>query len=143
MNRLIRVAFSPGQHDGKTSLGLLLIRIIQGGFMLLFHGWGKMAGFNEILAKGFHDPLGIGPKLSLILAIGAEVICSIAVIVGFGTRVAAIPLVITMLVAAFVVHGEDPFSKKEFALVYAIPFLLMIFSGAGRFSLDQVMQNRR
>ncbi len=141
MKKLPQLAFSPGKHDNKTSLGLLLIRIIQGGFMLLFHGWGKLSNFST-LAEAFPDPLGMGAKASLILAIGAEVICSIAVIIGFGTRIAAFPLVITMLVAAFLVHGDDPFSKKEFAMVYAIPFLLLIFSGAGRFSVDSLMDRR-
>ena len=41
-----------------------------------------------------------------------------------------------MLVAAFIVHGEDPFQKKEFALLYAVPFLMLIFTGAGAFSVD-------
>ena len=56
---------------------------------------------------------------------------------------AAVPLLVTMLVAAFVVHADDPWGKKEFALLYAIPALSLIFTGGGRFSLDQVIRNRR
>jgi putative oxidoreductase len=48
-----------------------------------------------------------------------------------------------MLVAAFVVHGDDPWSKKELALLYAIPFLTLGLTGPGRFSIDAWWQKRR
>jgi putative oxidoreductase len=64
------------------------------------------------------------------------VICSLAIIVGFKTRFAAIPPLITMMVAISIVHANDPWSKKEFALLYAIPFLVLIFTGAGAYSVD-------
>jgi putative oxidoreductase len=77
------------------------------------------------------------------------------VIVGLATRLAAIPVVIAMAVAAFVAHGADPWSmekaamaffageskswaSKEPALLFLIPFLALAFTGAGRFSLDAV-----
>ena len=41
-----------------------------------------------------------------------------------------------MLVAAGLIHADDPWAKKEFALMYLLPFLALLFTGAGRFSLD-------
>jgi putative oxidoreductase len=55
---------------------------------------------------------------------------------GLFTRLSVIPLIITMLVAAFVAHAGDPFSSKEPALLYLIPYLALLFSGPGKFSLD-------
>ena len=46
------------------------------------------------------------------------------------------PPVITMLVAAMVIHGADPFAKKEFALLYFFGFLAITLLGAGKYSLD-------
>jgi len=103
--------------------------------MLFAHGWGKLKGFSAISGK-FPDPLGIGSAPSLAMAVFAEVFCAIALILGLFTRAAAIPLLITMIVAAFIVHGANPFQKKEFALLYAIPFLVLILTGAGKFSID-------
>lgn len=125
-----------------NSLGLLVLRVGVGLFMLTAHGWGKLVNFGD-LAGSFPDPIGIGSAPSLVLAIFAEVICAVLLVAGLGTRFAAVPLLITMLVAAFVVHADDPWAKKEFALLYAIPFLSLIFTGGGRFALDRVVRFKR
>ncbi len=122
-----------------NDIGLLVLRLGVGAFMLVAHGWGKLAGFGD-LAGRFPDPIGLGSTFSLALAIFAEVLCALLVILGLGTRFAAVPLLATMLVAAFVVHADDPWSKKEFALLYAIPFLTLIFTGGGRFALDSLIR---
>jgi len=59
------------------------------------------------------------------------------VIVGYKTKIATLFPLITMLVAAFVVHASDPFGKKEMAVLYAICFLVIAISGAGKISLDK------
>jgi putative oxidoreductase len=118
-----------------TDVGLLLMRLLIGVMMLAGHGWGKIARLGADPVK-FADPFGLGATTSLVLAIFAEVVCSALIITGALTRFAAIPLLITMLVAAFIIHSDDPWQKKEFALLYAIPALTLVFTGAGRFSLD-------
>ncbi len=125
-----------------NDLGLLLLRLAVGGFMFFFHGWGKLANFAELSGK-FPDPLGVGSTFSLVLAIFAEVLCALLVMAGLGTRFAAVPLVVAMLVAAFVVHADDPWGKKEFALLYAIPFLTLVFTGGGRFALERFVRIKR
>jgi len=59
------------------------------------------------------------------------------VALGLLTRMAVVPLIITMLVAAFVIHGGDPFKKMESALLYLIPFIVIFWQGAGKFSIDE------
>lgn len=120
-----------------SSLGLLILRLGVGGFMLWFHGMPKLLNFSEKAAT-FPDPLGVGNSLSLGLAVFAEFFCSILLIWGILTRLAAIPLFATMITAAFIIHGEDPWNKKEFALLYAIPFLTLVFTGGGMFSIDHL-----
>lgn len=114
--------------------GLLLLRV-GAGLMMAGHGWGKVA---DLLAgrSDFADPIGIGPVPSLALAAFAEFACALAVVAGFKTRFAAVPVVITMLVAALVVHAGDPWGRKELAAVYAVAFLALVLTGGGRFSLD-------
>ena len=93
--------------DFIPSVGLLLFRIVFGGFMLVGHGWGKLMSFSEKAAT-FPDPLGIGNQLSMGSAIFCEVICAALVVLGLATRFAVLPLVFTMVIAAFAVHGGDP-----------------------------------
>ena len=116
-------------------IGKLILRLGMGGFMLT-HGWPKLM---KLFAGGpieFGDPIGLGPTFSLILTVFAEVVCSILLIVGFKTRWAAIPLAFTMLVAAFVVHLDDPFGRKEKALMYLVAYVAIALIGAGKHSLD-------
>ncbi len=129
------MAETPG---APVSFGLLLLRLVMGGLMLVNHGWGKLVNFGERSAT-FSDPLGIGSSASLALAVFAEVFCSVALILGFLTRATAIPLVITMWVAAFLHHAADPWSKKELAVVYSAAFLVLVFTGGGALSLDQIL----
>ncbi len=115
--------------------GKLILRLGLGGFML-GHGWPKLM---KLLAGGeiaFADPIGLGPTFSLVLAVFAEFVCAILLIIGYKTRWAAIPLIITMLVAGLIVHGDDPWGKKEFALLYAVGYIAIALLGAGKYSID-------
>jgi len=125
----------------NIDLGLLILRVFIGGFMMLQHGLPKLASFSKSF-NSFSDPLGLGSEISYLFAVFAEFICSILVMIGFFTRFAVVPLIITMLVAAFIIHGADPWSKKEFALIYAIPFISLFLTGAGKYSVDSRLANR-
>jgi len=124
-------------NQNLTDIGLLILRIGAGGFMLVAHGWGKFMNYfdTSFNSVAWADPIGIGPAMSHHLATGAEVGCSVLLILGVLTRLSAIPLAVTMGVAAFVVHADDPFKVKELALVYFIMFLTLVLTGGGRFSL--------
>lgn len=129
------------RRHGLKSVGLLILRLGIGG-MMLTHGLGKLSGFSDMVGS-FPDPIGLGQTPSLVLAIFAEFFCALLLMVGFLTRLAAVPLVINMAVAAFIVHAEDPWAKKEFALLYLVPALSLIFTGAGGFSIDALVWRRR
>ena len=127
-----------------NSIGLLILRLGIGGYMAS-HGWGKLqmvfAGNFE-----FEDPIGVGKGLSLVLAMMAEFVCALLVMLGLLTRLAAVPIVFTMAVAAFVYHSNDPWMgqvpSKEPALLFLIPFLALIFTGAGKLSCDALIVPR-
>jgi putative oxidoreductase len=117
-----------------TNVGLLILRVIPAAMMLVVHGWPKLSNFSQFSGQ-FPSVLVIGPTVSLLLAIFGEVVCPLFLIIGFGTRLAAIPAAITMFVAAFVIHLQDPFMKQEFPLLYGIMFLTLALTGGGKFSL--------
>lgn len=123
------------------NLVILLFRITVAVFMLT-HGWPKL---NKLLAGGeiqFGDPLGMGATPSLVLAVFAEFLCSVFIAFGFGTRLATLPLIITMSVAAFIVHGADPFGRKELALMYLLIYIFLFVVGSGKFSVDYYLTRK-
>lgn len=127
-----------------NDIGLLLLRLIFGGLMLVNHGLGKM---EKLFAGGeikFADPIGLGAELSLQLAVFAEVICAALLIVGAFTRFALMPLIFTMLVAVFIVHWADAFGDKEGGLLYLIPYVILFVKGSGKYSVDyQLFKDNR
>tara|TARA_R110002049_G_scaffold304112_2_gene499097 strand:- start:3861 stop:4256 length:396 start_codon:yes stop_codon:yes gene_type:complete len=118
-----------------TDLSLLILRISFAVLMFLNHGWPKVLNFEKAFSK-FPDPLGISSEISYSLAIFAEVFCPVLLVFGLFTRFASIPLIMTMIVAIFIVHGSDPFAKQELGLVYLFAFLVLFISGPGKYSLD-------
>ncbi len=131
--------FFPNKYGQSTDVILLLLRITFGGLMLVNHGWGKMGKFFADAPIKFGDPLGIGMEATLGLAVFSEVICAGLLVFGLFTRWAAIPLVVTMLVAVLIVHGADPLAKKEMAILYLIPYFALAWKGAGQYSLDYLL----
>jgi putative oxidoreductase len=123
-------------------LGLLLLRVSFGGLLLFCHGWPKLMNFSGI-APTFPNPYGLGPQLSLGLAVFAEVFCSALVMLGVATRLAAIPPSVTMATALLIIHSSDTYDVKEPSLLYLIPFLVLILTGSGKWSLDSLLTARR
>lgn len=134
---------TPEREALLRDAGLLLLRLGIGLLMAFSHGLGKVQKFLAGGPYQWADPIGLGPGVSLFLAGGAEFFCALAIAVGLATRLAALPLAFTMAVAAFVVHAQDPFAKKEFALLFLIPTLALVLTGPGRFSLDALIAGRR
>ena len=121
-------------QERLRAAGLLVLRLAAGGLMLS-HGIPKLMKWGT-LSDRFPDPFGVGSPASLALAIFAEVGCSALLVVGLFTRLATVPLMVTMLVAALMIHGDDPWSKKELAVVYLLMYATLAMTGPGRFSLD-------
>jgi putative oxidoreductase len=143
----------------SASIGLLILRLGIGGYMIT-HGWGKLQMLLAGGAEKFGDPIGLGSTISLAIVTTSEFLCALLIILGLATRLAAVPVVISMSVAAFVIHAGDPWTmeaaataffsgasktwfSKEPALLYLIPFLSLVFTGGGNLSLDGLISMRR
>ena len=133
--------FQTDTNAAYLNILVLLLRVAVAAFMIT-HGGPKL---SRLLAGGeihFGDPLGLGPGLSLGLVVFAEFFCSLLIGIGLGTRLAAIPLMIAMLVAAFISHGPDPFRQKEMALLYFLIYLALLVIGSRKYSFDYLMTRK-
>ena len=140
MNTILRFLY-PATRYGLGSSWLLLAARVAFGLLLMSHGVDKWQHFDA-LAATFPDPIGAGSRFALGAAIFAEVFCAAGVVVGAFYRLALIPVIFTMGVALFVVHGGDPFAAKELALAYLIVFSLLFLAGPGDFALDRIIGPR-
>ena len=134
---MLRFLFPYKVYPRPVDAMLMIMRLLFGGLMM-WHGVSKIDNFS-MLVENFPNPIGLGSRMSLYLAIFAEVICSAAVIVGAFYRLALIPLVFTMCVAMVMVHNGQSFAAKELALIFLVVFVLLFIMGAGRYSLDNMI----
>jgi putative oxidoreductase len=118
------------------NLGLAILRIGISSLMIR-HGFEK---FQElfILAEPVKFWMFTGKMawVMLFLAMFGELIAPIFIILGYKTRWAAVPAVITMAVAAFVYHAGHPIEKMEHSLLYLIGFMAVWLCGPGEWSID-------
>ncbi|WP_133946057.1 DoxX family protein [Epilithonimonas xixisoli] len=127
--------------EGLLNALILVIRLFV-GISMLTHALPKL---EKLIANDnieFMNFLGLGSAISLVLVVFAEFLCSVFIILGFFTRLATIPLMITMLVAFFVVHGADPYTVKELSLMYFFFYLAILVLGSGKYSLDWLFSKK-
>lgn len=107
--------------DGVASL---LLRLILGP-VLIAAGWEKLTGENwfGFQLESFPFPFNVLPaELSWFLASWTEFLGGILLLLGLGTRLIAIPLAVTMFVAAYAVHLDNgwaaiaPSNPPEFCI---------------------------
>lgn len=127
----------------STDLGLLILRLWLGLSMAVLHGLVKAQNFDGILSQ-FKSMIGLGAKPELMLALFAELVCSVLLVLGLFTRVAAVFLIVTMAVAFFVAHGAvlTGAGSGELAFIYLAGFVTLFFTGAGKFSVDSKLGGR-
>jgi len=149
--------FDCGTRDTTASVGILFLRVAVGLMMLIGHGWGKVVTFadrkDDFPVPEFFPLSYMSPPVSLIATIGAEVVFAGFIVLGVMTRISAFVLGFTMVVAAFHVQAALPFfysppdvlRAKELAVMYLIPCMAILLTGAGAYSLDAglVKEGRR
>ena len=133
--------------SSRAPAAVLLIRLAVGG-VFLFEGIQKFL-FPMEMGPGLFAKLGIpAPGLLAPLAGLIEVVCGALLIVGFLTRLATIPLIITMLIAIISLGGRiykaSGFwamaheTRTDYAMLLACLFLLAV--GAGPISIDRMLR---
>lgn len=137
MNKLLQLSGIPR----STDFALLVLRLWLGLTMFFNHGLGKLTHFSHTVSyfiAGGINPLGIGSRATVGLAVLAEVICAACVVLGVATRLASLILVIELAVAFFAVHhgalAMGP-GSGELAFLYLAGFATIFLAGGGRFVL--------
>ena len=126
-------------REKGISILILCLRVFF-GIIFLLHGFDKLINFNQ-LSYTFPSAFGFGSYMTLMLSIFAEFCCSMFLITGLLVRLTVIPMIIAMAVAFFDVH-DAMFPEGELALIYLIMFVILYFTGPGRYSLDYLIDQK-
>jgi putative oxidoreductase len=115
------------------------------GVVFTHSGWGKLHNLDQVAR--FFASLGVpAPELQAPFVASVELVCGALVLVGLATRLAAIPLIGTMVVAlatalAPKITGANAlFGLAE--LLYVALLLQLAIGGAGALSIDQLLARK-
>jgi len=134
----------------NAGFGILALRI-PAAIIFIAHGGQKLfAWFGGYGLEGtgqWMASIGLVPGYQLALLAGsAEFFGGIALLVGFMVRPTALILALTMLVAIFSVHFVNGLFMSnngyEFALALLAIAASLMFSGAGKVSIDTILANK-
>ncbi len=130
---MIKKMLSPAVFS--VDIAALALRLTFCGLMIFNHAFIKLTIFGE-RPESFPDPVGVGGSTSFYLVIFAEIVCASLVLIGLFTRLALVPLLVTMLVALFKVQWANELTDKELPLLYLAVWVALLLLGPGRWSVD-------
>ena len=122
-------------------IGPTLVRLTL-GIVFMGTGWGKLHGLDDV-TKFFTDLHLPAPHFQAILVASTEFFGGLAILLGLATRLAALPLAITMVVAILTakraqIDGVSALVGLE-EWSYLVMFLWLVFAGPGPLSLDRLL----
>lgn len=124
--------------SATTNVAILGLRIFTGLAMAIAHGFSKIPpsqGFIDATDNlGFPIPAFFSWAAAL-----SEFLGGLLIALGLLTRPAALFMGMTMMVAAFLRHSEDPFNNKEKALLYLCICIFLFLTGSGRYGIDSTL----
>jgi putative oxidoreductase len=126
-------------------VGPLLVRLSLGA-VFITSGWGKLHNLGQV--TGFFTELGIPfPGFNAVLASSTELVGGVLILFGLFTRLAALPIIFTMIVA--ILTAKRPEIDGVATLLgfveftYIAGFAWLAVAGAGAISLDALLFGRK
>ncbi|CAN5868534.1 DoxX family protein [soil metagenome] len=139
--RMTDVLFGVNRNERTTDIGLLVLRVLGALTLVLLHGWGKVPpkpGFVGMLG-GMGFP---APEIFAWLAALAEFGGGLLLAIGLLTRPAAFLLVGHFAIVVLVAHAGETFKERELPFLFLVIALTLLFTGAGRYSVDAALRDR-
>lgn len=129
---------NPKIHDAT----MLAFRVLLSGELIYAHGLKKLGvGVGE--AEVVPNPLNLPEAFNSLFADAANLIFPLFVIAGLATRIAVLPILAVTLTGYFVLHFHDAPLVKDTPFMYSLAFLLILFLGPGKYSLDYFIQKNK
>jgi len=119
---------------------IFLFRVAVSFELIIVHGLKKI-GIGVASAEIVDNPFGLPYVLNDFFAI-ANLICPLFIIIGLGTRIACIPIIVVTLTGYFIVHSGGTLVVRDIPFMYSMAFLLIAFTGGGHCSWDNIIYEK-
>ena len=135
---LFKLFFSTNPY--LFNISLLLFRFFI-SCALMTHGYGKLIRLIDGNIWG-RTHFIFNEEVSMALVVFGEFFAPLFVVIGFGTRIFAIPIIYTFCVIVFDVHWEDSFGKMEKGLMFLVSYISIFLIGPGKISVDNLIHKK-
>lgn len=141
MKNILRKLIYTQPLGNSFDSGMLIFRILLSVELIYAHGLKKIGiGVGE--AEIVPNPLGLPDVFNSLFADAANLIFPLFVIMGLMTRLAVLPILAVTLTGYFVLHFHDAPLIKDTPYMYSLSYLLILFFGAGKYSLDYLIERK-
>ncbi|WNW12910.1 DoxX family protein [Pseudomonas sp. DTU_2021_1001937_2_SI_NGA_ILE_001] len=123
-------SLNPRTDAQLVGLGLLFMRVSAALLMFSAHGLPKLLNWSAELQR-IEDPLGLGPHVTLLAALFAQVLCPALIALGIACRLACLPILFLLLVALLLVHPDWTLEQSQFGWLFVILFGGLLITGPG------------
>jgi putative oxidoreductase len=143
MSRLIDLAGKALSLVKKTDWVALLVARLTVGLEFVSTGWGKVHNLDKVtafFANDLHIPM---PRFNAVFASYTELLCGTALTLGIASRLSAVPLIVTMLVALLTAKAHEIMGVTdlvgELEWAYVAILVIIVSLGPGAVSIDGVL----
>ena len=133
-----------GFFKKRRDYGAVFLRLLLGSFII----WGvqdnilsseRMLEFENFLAARGVPYAPFAARLSVY----TQLVCGVSILLGAFVRLTAIPFIINFVAAILIAHRGDTFQGMFPPLVMIAAGLFFLFHGAGKLSVDELLERRR
>ena len=118
---------------------ILIFRVIVSLQLMTVHGITKI-GIGARVAESLPNPFNSSESFYELFFITSSLVFPLFIIVGFYTRLAAIPILIVTLCGYFIVDWKDPLLMADISFMYSLSFFLIACCGPGKYSFDNFLR---
>lgn len=138
MKKLIQIIINPNSSTTINNWVLLGFRVLLSIEMIYAHGLKKI-GVGVAVAEQVPNPLHLPEVINNAFAISANIFFPILVVFGLLTRLSVLPILAVTLTGYFVLHFHDAPLIKDTPFMFSLSYLVILFLGAGKYSLDNYL----
>ncbi|KIC95022.1 DoxX family protein [Flavihumibacter solisilvae] len=141
MKKFIQKVTTVSLEGNAIHYGLLVFRILLSLELIVVHGL-KKVGLCGCEKEQIPNPLHFPEAFNNLFAIAANLVFPLFVIAGLFTRLTILPVLAVTLTGYFVLHWSDPLIIRDMPYMYSLSFLLLLVSGPGKYSIDNLINKK-
>jgi putative oxidoreductase len=141
MKNILKKLSNPFPSYTIYNVTMLLFRIALALEMMIIHGFKKL-GIGVSEAEIIPNPFNLPQTFNDAFIISANFFFPFLVLIGFYTRLSALPVLVVTVTGYLIVHRNEALIARDIPFMYSISFLSILLLGPGKYSIDHFIYKK-